>query len=58
MATPAELAAHKPVEPVLGHEVQIRGYELYEQRGKRDGLALDDWLKAEAEVRAHVEAHS
>ena len=26
-------------------------YELYEQRGREDGRALDDWLKAEALVR-------
>ena len=27
-----------------------RAYELYEQRGRVDGYALDDWLQAEAEV--------
>ncbi len=27
-----------------------RSYELYEQRGRLDGFALDDWLQAEAEV--------
>jgi hypothetical protein len=27
-----------------------RAYELYEQRGKRYGHALDDWLQAEEEV--------
>lgn len=34
-------------------EQRIRGraYELYEQRGKRDGHALDDWLQAEAELK-------
>jgi len=33
-------------------EKQIRGraYELYEQRGRVDGFALDDWLQAEAEI--------
>jgi hypothetical protein len=24
-----------------------KAYELYEQRGRRDGYALDDWLEAE-----------
>jgi hypothetical protein len=33
------------------HTVRLRAYELYEQRGRIDGLALDDWLKAEAEIR-------
>jgi outer membrane protein TolC len=27
-----------------------RAYELYEQRQRRDGLALDDWLHAEREL--------
>jgi hypothetical protein len=32
--------------------VRLRAYELYEQRGKLDGHALDDWLQAEAEIAA------
>ena len=27
-----------------------RAYELYEQRGRQDGRALEDWLKAEREL--------
>jgi outer membrane protein TolC len=27
-----------------------RAYELYEQRERRDGLALEDWLNAEREL--------
>ncbi len=27
-----------------------RAYELYEQRGRVDGFALDDWLQGEAEI--------
>jgi hypothetical protein len=30
--------------------IRIRAYELYEQRGKGDGSALEDWLQAEAEL--------
>jgi len=35
-------------------EEQIRrhAYELYEQRGKVDRFALDDWLEAEREILA------
>ena len=35
------------------HEEQIRrrAYELYEQRGRVDGFALDDWLQAESELK-------
>ena len=34
------------------HEEQIRrrAYELYEQHGRGDGFALDDWLQAESEL--------
>jgi hypothetical protein len=34
----------------LEETIRIRAYELYEERGKRDGQALDDWLRAEAEL--------
>ena len=34
----------------LEQGIRVRAYELYEQRGKRDGHALDDWLQAEAEL--------
>jgi len=30
--------------------IRVRAYELYEARGSIDGLALDDWLQAEAEL--------
>ena len=30
--------------------INQRAYELYEQRGRDDGHALDDWLTAESEV--------
>jgi Protein of unknown function (DUF2934) len=29
---------------------QVRAYELYEERGKRDGHALEDWLQAKTEL--------
>jgi len=34
----------------LEERTRVRAYQLYEQRGKRNGYALDDWLKAEAEL--------
>lgn len=34
----------------LEQRIRVRAYELYEQRGKEDGHALDDWLRAEAEL--------
>jgi hypothetical protein len=55
-----ELARTKPQEPVLEHEIQIRAFELYEQRGGGQGYALEDWLKAEAAVidRCYPTAYS
>jgi hypothetical protein len=34
----------------LEERIRIRAYELYEQRGRHDGKALEDWLEAEAEL--------
>jgi hypothetical protein len=34
----------------LEERTRFRAYQLYEQRGKRNGYALDDWLQAEAEI--------
>ena len=30
--------------------IRDRAYQLYEQRGSVDGVALDDWFQAEAEI--------
>jgi hypothetical protein len=30
--------------------VRLRAYEIYEQRGRRDGHDLDDWLQAQSQV--------
>jgi hypothetical protein len=32
----------------------MRAYQVYEERGKEDGRDLDDWLKAEEEIRRAV----
>ena len=39
----------KPLNDTEG-KIRVRAYELYEQRGRIDGHASDDWLQAEAEV--------
>jgi len=31
-------------------KIRPRAYELYEERGRIDGHASDDWLQAEAEI--------
>jgi hypothetical protein len=36
----------------LEERIRRRAYELYEQRGRHHGQDLDDWLRAEAQIRA------
>ena len=47
-----DFAKKQALEPLLEKEVQMRAYDLYEQRGKGQGFALQDWLQAEGEVLA------
>jgi hypothetical protein len=35
-------------------EIRMRAYELYLERGGQDGNAVDDWLRAEDEVRQRM----
>ncbi len=44
-----EAKAESPSD--LTSQIAKRAYELYEQRGRRDGQAGQDWLEAESEVR-------
>ena len=32
-------------------QIRLRAYELYEARGREDGHELEDWLRAEEEIR-------
>jgi H+-transporting ATPase len=47
--TKAPLLAKKPFD--LAPQIATRAYELYEQRGRHDGQAGQDWLEAEREIR-------
>jgi len=38
----------------LEDRIRLRAYELYEQRGGAAGQALDDWLRAEAELTSEM----
>jgi len=35
----------------LEDQIRRRAYELYEQRGKEDGHDLEDWFRAEEEIK-------
>ena len=42
-------AAGKPVD--VTSQIATRAYALYEQRGRQDGRAAQDWEQAEREIR-------
>ena len=60
MTRPTPIRATKQTESLvevlskLDEHIRLRAYELYEQRGRQDGHALDDWLQAEAEVAKKI----
>ena len=43
------VAAKKPVN--VNQRIAKRAYELYEQRGREDARAAQDWDQAEREIR-------
>jgi len=47
--TSTPLLAKKPAD--MTPQIAKRAYELYEQGGRQDGRADQDWIKAEQEVR-------
>jgi H+-transporting ATPase len=47
--TKASMLAKKPLD--LTPQIATRAYELYEQRGRQDGRAVQDWGQAEREIR-------
>ena len=49
---PPATVTSEPQEVDLEHQIRLRAHELYEARGREDGHELDDWLRAEEEIRA------
>jgi Protein of unknown function (DUF2934) len=41
-----------PEPPNVEQEIRRRAYELFEARGGEDGQELEDWLRAEEEIRS------
>ena len=41
-------ATSEPQE--LEHQIRLRAYELYEERGREDGHELEDWFRAKEEI--------
>lgn len=36
----------------LEDQIRLRAYQLYKDRGEVSGYEIEDWLQAEAEIRA------
>jgi hypothetical protein len=45
-----------PLDAEGEEKIRQRAYQLYEERGRLDGKALEDWLTAEEEVLASKRA--
>jgi len=49
--------AESHYEPTF-EQVQVRAYEIYIQRGRTDGFDLNDWLRAEKELKTRIQNRS
>ena len=45
-----------PGQPTRMARIAQRAHEIYERRGGFEGKDLDDWLQAEREIDAEIEA--
>jgi hypothetical protein len=54
---PTELrsAELRTTEPAVLEQIRRRAYELFEQRGRAEGFAQEDWARAEAEILARFQ---
>jgi hypothetical protein len=48
--SPAHPESGKIGNSEIEDRIRKRAYEIYEERGRTDGRAMDDWLEAKAEV--------
>ncbi len=46
------------IHPGLEEEIRRRAYELYEERGRQDGLHQEDWERAQTEVLSRYRKES
>jgi hypothetical protein len=45
---------HNLLAQFVESKIRTRAHQLYQARGKVDGYALEDWLRAEAEVWGQI----
>jgi len=48
---PALAQQQEHPSPNIENEIRQRAYELYEQRGRQDGHDVEDWFRAEQEIK-------
>jgi hypothetical protein len=54
---PFDISMQDPTPTTVPEEaIRERAYELYERRGRQDGLDQADWLQAESELSAEIRA--
>ena len=41
---------------IESRQIELRAYQLYEQRGRNHGHDIEDWLQAETEIRMQQSA--
>ena len=42
------------IPATIYEQIEQRAYEIYEERNREDGHALDDWLRAEGKIGNHL----
>jgi Protein of unknown function (DUF2934) len=55
MTTQSEETSVAPASLGARERIEARAHELYRARGGEEGHDLDDWLRAEAELRGQNE---
>lgn len=48
---PGDAIAARPSGEPSDDDIRARAYEIYLERGGHDGLDIDDWVRAERELR-------
>ncbi|MGA8313482.1 MAG: DUF2934 domain-containing protein [Terriglobales bacterium] len=47
---PPATATSEPQELELEHQIRLRAYELYEERGRENGHEQEDWYRAKEDI--------
>ncbi len=56
--SPAQQASGRMTAAQIDERIRERAHEIYEERGRTEGHAMDDWLQAKNEVLGVVKSSS